>query len=520
MRKKFITLLASQASSESVSWYRAGGAPAPVAVYEPLGKRLLATSYQNVFNPGTNDATTSAVPNLTALGWVGYGESYLATGLLAKSGWSAVCRFSDVSGLDATAQYLFGTVRDSGTRAFAIQCNEMGNVTYYNGNYLTISPRLNGGVLAVAGNKAYRNGTAETGNIGAWSGDGITEILLMAVNYVGIPGRLFGAAQAFAFWDVTLTPEQVAAVTTAVNALSVPSQITLLAPMPGAKEEHHLEECGGKLYAVGGGAVSGYTPKKLYEYDPALNTWATKADLPFADAYRESAAFRCVGTKLYFIGGLSETDVKASVYEYDPAGNTWAEKTAMPTPREDFGTAVVGTKIYCFGGITTGQAIIKTLEIYDASNDTWDTTKADMPDYKLFGDFGAACGGKVYAVGASNVFASYPNLIPSTAVYCYDPDTNQWSTKSPIPVSTCYKEVAVVGNNLYVVSGATARTGADAEAYRSWDIYIYNTLTDTWSLSDCPAPYAAAGIASAEYDGSVYVCGGVGGNRNLFRLDL
>jgi len=63
-------------------WYRAGGAPVPVAAYQPKGAASLAASYVNLANPGTYDAAAGPTPaTLAANGWsfAGTNESVITT---------------------------------------------------------------------------------------------------------------------------------------------------------------------------------------------------------------------------------------------------------------------------------------------------------------------------------------------------------------------------------------------------------------------------------------------------------
>lgn len=279
--------------------------------------------------------------------------------------------------------------------------------------------------------------------------------------------------------------------------------VTSLQSSPIAIEQHGFEECAGLLYVVGGAnAVTALDT--VYAYNPATNTWAQKADLPIAV---QSPMVRSVGGKLYCIGGqgVAPTYTKyPDTYEYDPDTNAWTKMADMPTAREDAASCVIDGKIYVFGGLTNGAGLtpVKVLEIYDPGTNTWDATKADMPDFKHFGDPGAAYDGKAYAVGASNSVAGYESLTPSNTVYVYDPVGDSWDTKAVMPGPRCYKEVAVVGGKMYVGSGATRSTTNYTDTF-----YAYDFGTDTWSFIG-RLPYAARGMALAEYNGSIYISGG------------
>ena len=296
------------------------------------------------------------------------------------------------------------------------------------------------------------------------------------------------------------------------------SYTTRLADAPVAVSSHGFVELSGLLYSVSGGHQT-----YVYAYNPATNTWTEKADYPIGV---QSLCVRAVNGKLYGIGGHnSDTHVfYGDVYEYDPAANTWTQKTSMPTPREDFGSAVIDGKIYCFGGLTDTPADYtptKVLEIYDPATDTWDVTKADMPDYKHFGDFGEAVDGKIYAIGGSNTFADYPLITPHNTIYEYDPGTDTWAIKAACVGSTSYREIVALNGKIYQIGGCTI-----SNYHLTSSIYTYTPATDTWEALclEGGAPYLASYVAFEVYNGSIYMCGGVyskGSSVNyLYRLDL
>ena len=170
------------------------------------------------------------------------------------------------------------------------------------------------------------------------------------------------------------------------------------APMPTARYGLAAAEVGGKIYAIGGEGSRGRL-QVVEEYDPVSNTWTTKAPMPTTRAYLAAGA---VGGKIYAIGGFGnnttlnvDTSLKV-VEEYNPASNTWTTKAPMPTTRSDLAAAEVGGKIYAIGGYPNRTVV----EEYDPASDTW-TTKAPMPTgrHELAA---AAVGGKIYAMGGAS----------------------------------------------------------------------------------------------------------------------
>src|SRR5258708_6096591 len=126
------------------------------------------------------------------------------------------------------------------------------------------------------------------------------------------------------------------------------------------------------------------------------------------------------------VGGTNRGP-SATVEAYDPATDTWTSKAAMPTARWELGVAVVNGIIYAVGGQDAEPNGLTTVEAYDPATDTW-TTKAPMPTgrYRLGV---AAVNGVLYAVGGLH------GLTGVDIVEAYDPVTDTWTTKAPLPTA-------------------------------------------------------------------------------------
>lgn len=198
-------------------WYRAGGAPAPLAAYAPKGAASASASYANLVTPGTYNAAPGVAPTWDAVnGWTFNGSSqYLDSGVPhndAGQTWSMLVQFS---GLVGTSTQVIAGDTASSSAGFCIVPIRSGNVRYVNGGYLAVSPELATGNLCIAGNKGYRNGVADTGSISAG-------VQTSANIYIGAGNLgLYCACsiQALVIYNSTLTVLQVAAVVAAMAAL-------------------------------------------------------------------------------------------------------------------------------------------------------------------------------------------------------------------------------------------------------------------------------------------------------------
>ena len=192
------------------------------------------------------------------------------------------------------------------------------------------------------------------------------------------------------------------------------------------------------------------------------------------------------------------------------AARTWTSRTDMPTPRFNFGTCIVGGKVFVIGGDEDkfGDISIPTVEMYDPATDTWER-KADMPTARA-GVSTVVVDGKIYAIGGGQTKKFqrglgwvYGGKVLST-IEMYDPVADTWTQKADMPVprggSTC-----VVDGKIYIVGGsaATKKQG------RIDNVDVYDPATDTWAA--VKSMNHARGVSAVSViDGKIYVMGGVG----------
>ena len=55
---------------------------------------------------------------------------------------------------------------------------------------------------------------------------------------------------------------------------------------------------------------------------------------------------------------------------YDPQADAWTQLASMSTARREHASAVVGGKLYVFGGSGAGGRL-STAEVYDPASDSW-----------------------------------------------------------------------------------------------------------------------------------------------------
>jgi len=207
-----------------------------------------------------------------------------------------------------------------------------------------------------------------------------------------------------------------------------------------------------------------------------------------------------VDGKIYAIGGAGPSwQALRTVEVYDPATDTGTTKSEMPTARQGLSTNVVNGKIYAIGGGAassvsyTSVETFSTVEEYDPATDTW-TTKSPMPTSRGFHSANVV-DGRIYVIGGSH--ASYPARNHVRTVEVYDPSTDTWTQKGDLPRGIGAGFSSVVDAKIYVFGGYGGSRRVDA----------YDPSTDTWTTKS-EMPTALHALSTSVLDGKIYAIGG------------
>jgi N-acetylneuraminic acid mutarotase len=267
-----------------------------------------------------------------------------------------------------------------------------------------------------------------------------------------------------------------------------------LEPMSTARSGLGVAVVDGKIYAMGGYVNSSFS--NLNEmYDPKTDTWVTKTPMPTA---RHAFAIAVYQKKIYVIGGEGYVEGFPSIIGttevYDPSTDTWDTKTSMPTPRENLCAGVVNGKIYLIGGNNISYPSWPTLsdknEVYDPKTDTWDT-KEPIPNYFNFVIAqltSAVIDDKIYVMSGVRHSGQFKDLDPTEPFNkYYDPETDTWHSGKIMPTLVGY-------------AAAASTTGEFApiriHLLREDTHQIYDPETDTWTTgTSMPTPRWSLGVA-------------------------
>jgi len=219
-------------------------------------------------------------------------------------------------------------------------------------------------------------------------------------------------------------------------------------PMPSARSRFGIAVFENKIYVMGGVGVSGFTDVNEV-YDPVTDTWETKASMPAGG--RSELAVNAVNSKIYAIGGyfLGIFWIPSNLTEvYDPATDTWTTKAEMPTAVYSCTSAVVDNKIYL---IENGRSVTVPClnQIYDTITDTWSigqplpTRAVDAAAVATTGIYAPQL---IYVIGGGDLFTYDLNQI-------YDPETDIWTTGLAMPTPRQRLGAVAFNDTIYAIGG-------------------------------------------------------------------
>src|SRR5205809_7351695 len=108
------------------------------------------------------------------------------------------------------------------------------------------------------------------------------------------------------------------------------------------------------------------------------------------------------------------------------APGTWSDGATLKQPRAEIAATVLDGRILTVGGFGPGGVDLSSLEVFDPATNTWQT-RSPMP--QGLNHLGvAALDGVVYVAGGS------VGGTPTSGLYAFDPLLDSWSNKADLPL--------------------------------------------------------------------------------------
>jgi len=204
---------------------------------------------------------------------------------------------------------------------------------------------------------------------------------------------------------------------------------TTAAKRPYAGNHHTSQVYNGQWYVFGGLSGGG---GKVQIFNPQTNSWRTGKNMPWGAGACASAL---IGSKVFVFGGIVGGGTTGKAGVYDIIADTWLTIASMPQPANHASGGTDGYKVYIFngrGGGNVPSSAYKLVQIYDPETNTYVTSKTSktiLADPNPRGGSGNAVmvRGEFYVIGGE---------APATnAVRIYDPRTNKWRLGANMPTA-------------------------------------------------------------------------------------
>jgi N-acetylneuraminic acid mutarotase len=241
---------------------------------------------------------------------------------------------------------------------------------------------------------------------------------------------------------------------------------------------------GGAGAAVNPGPCGGCPPGLVYEYDPGPDKWTKKKDIPVHVHHQAQAAYN---GKLYIFGGclraITGEGGTTNVWEFDPVADSYRALAPLPVKRCSAIAETVNGKIYVIGGLEPlengmGTRVTGRNEMYDPATNTW-TERSPMPTSRDHA-FSGVVNNKIYVIGGRIGAGNIPATTNIDVVEEYDPATNLWGVvKDRMPTPRSGGGAATYNGKIYV-GGGELQNRQLAAAFRALE--AYDPASNTWEI--------------------------------------
>jgi N-acetylneuraminic acid mutarotase len=247
----------------------------------------------------------------------------------------------------------------------------------------------------------------------------------------------------------------------------------------------------GTIYVVGGQARGGGALSRVDAYRVATNTWSQVASLPSARANPNGATM--INGKLYVSGGTNQAGGSTrTLFVYDPEMNRWTRKADVPAPSCGGDQGMIGGMLYVYTGCYASDNAGAVFFRYNPNTDTWMRRAAPPNDHH--DGAGAVVNGRFHLVSGFQPGCGPERCAASHSEHnVYNPATNSWMTRRPIPRFTSGASAAMLNGKLHVIAGTSF--GEPSNLHR-----VYDPASNTWMMR--------AGLPNKHSHGAAAMAGG------------
>ena len=140
-----------------------------------------------------------------------------------------------------------------------------------------------------------------------------------------------------------------------------------------------------------------------------------------------------------------------------------------PPPAAGLAVAALEGNVYVIGGLTGSGGVTSRVEAYDPDTDAW-TERAPLPA-ALHHPAAAGAGGRLYVLGGFD-----DRFAPASSLFEYDPRLDTWSARADMPTSRGALAAATLDGRVYAIGGVKGFGQRNVGS-----VEVCDPATDTWS---------------------------------------
>ncbi len=302
-----------------------------------------------------------------------------------------------------------------------------------------------------------------------------------------------------AAFGLLLAPGTAAAAFTSTGSLSAARSQAGAVALPGGATTT-------SVVAIGGVNTSGTPLQTAERYDVAAGTWSAAA--PPTIAHGGQHTLLLPSGNIFVVGGQTlirgvSVNPTQQPEQYDPVKDAWDASAIQPAARLEDAASIStfrgSQRVFTAGGVSTGGATLKTVDVYDPVADAW----AGAPDMAIERRSHAAVGlpdGRLLVAGGFNANGA---IVATTEIY--NPGTNSWSAGPTMSVPRAQFTLSLVdGTHLLAAGGVTTGGGAVASS----EVLDPTQVGGTWQPAGSMAVARATPQATVVRSGWVVLSGG------------
>ncbi|WP_411893370.1 malectin domain-containing carbohydrate-binding protein [Winogradskyella sp. A2] len=243
-----------------------------------------------------------------------------------------------------------------------------------------------------------------------------------------------------------------------------------------------------------------------YNWDFGNGDTATGVNSSYA--FTQNGTYTVTLTVTDGVGNIDKNTIDINVGPLDPC--QWNSLEDSDLAKIEGPSAKIGDKLYVFAGFLAGLQITGATEIYDTISNTW-SYGAPMPDPVTHMGV-AVVGSDIWIV--SGFLGNHPG-VATDKVQIYDTINDSWSVGPPLPVPRGSGAIAYNNGKIHYFGGLLPDRITDVDDHYVLDI---NDQGAGW-VSAAPLPNARNHLSAASFNGLIYAIGGQTNHDNESEIE-